>query len=313
MADFTRLPLNSQEYADNAPNYRPGKDCSCTAASTSQGRWDGICSDVFGPEWRSHGGRYHKAECRGPFGCTDPGAPLCQKYKYTSDENDLVASNCCVFGNSQTPNASCSPGHKDSNGPKCHEIMKRYCSNESVFFTDKCQSWLQNPTNRDSDAIANRICPKYKNSSDDRQRKVCSCWNVEVPMEWRQDPEKYQALFGQMQCFDEECNLPLALKPKTRPACDINLTICTNEDIRTQLKDQGQITSVQIQNICGINDETNGGGSGGGGSGGGGSSSGGGGSKPPPSKDESSNEWYKNPLIWVVVGLVLLILLFLIL
>jgi len=231
---------------------RTGKYCRCSIGLTTAGSFSQDCQAVFGSEW-DYGGDWHTHSCEDLkndiFSCAGQGTALCKKVRYSSDSDGTIKTQCCTTGsNSNFPKTTCNPTHVNSTSPECHDVMKNYCQQDENFLKDTCRSWLQQ-AGTDADVIADRLCPKYKDSSNAVGNAFCSCWNIVIPDALKNMPDSdplKTTLIGAAHCMDPKCNSPESLKPSTQN-CDINIAICRNENINAIDNTSQKIT---VQNVC---------------------------------------------------------------
>ena len=140
--------------------------------------------------------------------------------------------------------------------PECVNVMKSYCDNNTNFFKPECQEFLKSLENTGYkgiiDTLGNKICPKFKNSSDNRKKKICGCFNVDaanIP-KIKEDP----TLRGMAMCLSENCGQsnPDALRPTVLGDCPINSVVCKNESNRLALIESDIGLKASIENECGI-------------------------------------------------------------
>lgn len=233
-------PPNKYGWFSECRQYPGTSECPRGYART------GSCGNVSGVKWCTDISRNEQ-----PDGCAAGyGRTICQRDWGPVYRDVDYVFNCC----NASPSYHCSPDLCSANqsvtGSKCYNAFSQKCADPSHFFSDACKTWLKNlGKNALKDQLATKICPTIKSTGTESQKLFCSCYNVEMPEELKDD----SALQGQVLCLSEKCQKD-GLIPSQHYGnpCPLNYVVCKQSDILQKLYDGGSIGKSEIAQKCGI-------------------------------------------------------------
>jgi len=151
-------------------------------------------------------------------------------------------TNCCL--GKVSPSGQCQ-NFADPNGSDCQNLMlTQYCNNPVNFFSSDCKQYMQEASKKDArvNSVANAQCPSAKSQTD---KDWCSCFDISTaPANLSAEA---QAIWP---CMQQACNDPTRSLQPFNKSCPSTLTICQQDNIKTELS-QSTVGAQAIQNACG--------------------------------------------------------------